>query len=431
MNTSTHPVTREEVMALQDDELAGKEREAVAGHVAFCHQCNEFLKEMEQTSRELRSWRVGELSERVDRLVLSAAKEAKDKSNSRKGTPLRSGVTSGWTRRRWVLVLGTCAATVFFLGSRAGMYQMSVNHAQQSADRYARLSQQTGTTITGLEGRIPKFSMDSRLGGRGGAEAAEESEVAEKGQSGQPAMTAEEIRQGPMIAQTVEIMVVAKDVSGARGAVEAILAKHKGYAAYLTVNTEQTRPRSLQASLRIPARELLATLSELKSLGVVQTETQKGEEVTQQHADLVARLKNSRETEKRLQAILQERTGKIADVLAVEQEIARVRGDIEQMQAEQKSVEHRVEFATIDLKLAEEYKEQLGTGNISVGRRLRNAAVTGLRDVYENLLGAVIFIMGTGPTLLLWVVLLFLPARWIWKKRQLWIWGARKAAEKV
>jgi len=172
-----------------------------------------------------------------------------------------------------------------------------------------------------------------------------------------------------MIAQSVELAVVAKDVKAARSAVEAILARHHGYTAGLTVNTEQNGPRSLEASLRIPARELLAAMAELKALGAVQTETQKGEEVTQQHADLVARLKNSRETEKRLQAILQQRTGKISDVLAVEQEIARVRGDIEQMEAEQKSVEHRVDFATIELHLSEEYKEQLGTGKLSTGRR--------------------------------------------------------------
>jgi hypothetical protein len=37
------------------------------------------------------------------------------------------------------------------------------------------------------------------------------------------------------------------------------------------------------------------------------------------------------------------------------------------MEAEQKTQEHRVEFATIDLKLAEEYKAQLTTPAPSVG----------------------------------------------------------------
>jgi len=429
MNTSTHPVTREEVMALQDGELAGKEREAVAGHVAFCRQCNEFLKQMEQTSRELRSWGVGKLSEAAEKRVLAAAKE---KTTGQTGRDRQESRKERWSVQPWVMVLGGCAAVFVLLlaiiAPNLLRSRMAANEGRTiGASRVTGLSVDNATVDLSPYGRKMK---ESRAGG-GGGEAVEESEGAETGQSGRPAMTAEEIRQGPMIAQTVEITVVAKDVSGARGTVQAILAKHHGYAAYLTVNTERSGPRSLQASLRIPARELVAALSELKSLGAVQTETQKGEEVTQQHADLVARLKNSRETEKRLQAILQQRTGKIADVLAVEQEIARVRGDIEQMEAEQKSVEHRVAFATIDLKLAEEYKEQLGTGNISAGGRLRNAAVTGLRDAFQNLLDAVVSIIGAGPTLLLWVAVLFFPARWIWKKRQRWMWGESKAAEKV
>jgi hypothetical protein len=428
MNSSTHPVTREEVMALQDGELAGKEWEAVAGHVAFCRECNEFLKEMEETGRELRSWRVGELSEEVERRVLEAAK---DRANGIAGKRQSESQKERWSFRRWVMVAGGCAAAVLLalavsvpnlLRSR-----MATNMAPPVAsNRRAELS------ADGVPRDVSKYAWAAQTSMAMNSDTQSDDESATAGlASAKRALAEEEIRQGPMIAQSVELAVMAKDVSAARSAVEGILARHHGYAAGLTVNTEQNGPRSLEASLRIPARELLAAMAELKALGAVQTETQKGEEVTQQHADLVARLKNSRETEKRLQAILQQRTGKIADVLAVEQEIARVRGDIEQMEAEQTSVEHRVDFATIELHLSEEYKEQLGTGKLSTGRRLRNAAVTGLRDAYENLLGAIVFVMSAAPTLLLWVVVLFFPARWIWMKRQRWMWGTRKVAVKA
>jgi Domain of unknown function (DUF4349) len=428
MNSSTHPVTREEVMALQDGELAGKEWEAVAGHVAFCRECNEFLKEMEETGRELRSWRVGELSEEVERRVLEAAK---DRANGIAGKRQSESQKERWSFRRWVMVAGGCAAAVLLalavsvpnlLRSR-----MATNMAPPVAsNRRAELS------ADGVPRDVSKYAWAAQTSMAMNSDTQSDDESATAGlASAKRALAEEEIRQGPMIAQSVELAVTAKDVSAARSAVEGILARHHGYAAGLTVNTEQNGPRSLEASLRIPARKLLAAMAELKALGAVQTETQKGEEVTQQHADLVARLKNSRETEKRLQAILQQRTGKIADVLAVEQEIARVRGDIEQMEAEQTSVEHRVDFATIELHLSEEYKEQLGTGKLSTGRRLRNAAVTGLRDAYENLLGAIVFVMSAAPTLLLWVVVLFFPARWIWMKRQRWMWGTRKVAVKA
>jgi hypothetical protein len=213
----------------------------------------------------------------------------------------------------------------------------------------------------------------------------------------------------PMIARSVSLTVVTKDFASSRSALDGILARHHGYAAQLTANTAENAPRSITASLRVPAGELAAALAELKSLGHVETESQSGEEVTQQHADLVARLKNSRETELRLQAILQQRTGKIADVLAVEQEIARVRGEIEQMEAEQKSLEHRVDFATIELQVAEEYKAQLDNSSPSVSTRLHNSLVVGYHRATETLLGFILFLAESGPTLLIWLTILVVP----------------------
>ena len=131
----------------------------------------------------------------------------------------------------------------------------------------------------------------------------------------------------------LSLSIIAKDFQHARMAIEEILLRHHGYAAELTMNTEQNNAPSLQAALSIPAVELAESLVELKLLGTARRETQKGEEVRQPHSDLLARLKNSRETEQRLQSILQERTGKMSDVLELEQEISRVRGEIEGMEA--------------------------------------------------------------------------------------------------
>jgi hypothetical protein len=213
----------------------------------------------------------------------------------------------------------------------------------------------------------------------------------------------------PMIARAVSLTIVVKDCAAARASLDSILLRHRGYAAQLTAATAENTPRSLQASLRIPAPELAAALAELKGLGRVQNESQSGEEVTQQHADLVARLQNSRETEERLRAILAQRTGKIEDVLQVEEEIARVRGEIEQMESEQQALEHRVEFASVELQLVEEYKAQLNPPSASVPNRIRNAFVAGLSSAAETILGIVLFLEEDGPVLLIWLAILGLP----------------------
>jgi hypothetical protein len=217
-------------------------------------------------------------------------------------------------------------------------------------------------------------------------------------------------------ARTVSLSIVVKDFDSARSALDGILTRNNGYAAGLNVATPQGAVRTLQASLRIPASQLVAALTELKALGRVEAETHNGEEVTQQHVDLVARLKNSRDTEQRLQAILLQRTGKISDVLSVEQEIARVRGEIEQMEAEQQTLEHRVNFATIDLKLAEEYKAQLNSPAPPVASQVRNASVNGFRNAFESLLALILFFAEAAPTLLLWLTFLSVPAWFFWRR---------------
>lgn len=222
--------------------------------------------------------------------------------------------------------------------------------------------------------------------------------------------------QAPMIARTAALTILVKDIATGRSALESILTKHGGYSASLTIDTPESGQRHFQASLRIPANVLTPAIGDLKTLGRALNETQSGEEVTQQHADLVARLQNSRETEQRLRAILQQRTGKIEDVLQVEEEIARVRGEIESMEAEQKVLEHRVSFATIDLQLVEEYKAQFDPSPISASGRMHNAFIEGLRNASGTVLGLILFLEEYGPAILIWTAIFGLPAWVLWRR---------------
>jgi hypothetical protein len=215
--------------------------------------------------------------------------------------------------------------------------------------------------------------------------------------------------QAPMIARTVALTIQVKDLPASRASLDSILMHYHGYAAQLTVNTAQNTARSFQGSLRIPADKLASAIAEFRALGKVETESQSGEEVTQQHADLAARLQNSRETEQRLRALLAERTGRIEDVLQVEEEMARVRGEIEQMTADQQALEHRVDFATIDLQLTEQYTAALDSGPPSVGNKMHNAFVAGISHAAGLLLGIVLWFEEFGPALLIVAVILVLP----------------------
>jgi len=165
----------------------------------------------------------------------------------------------------------------------------------------------------------------------------------------------------------------------------------------------------------VPADELGAVLEELRGLGRVVNEQLSSEEVTDQVVDLDARLRNARATEQRLIRVLDERTGKVADVLEVEREIARARQEIEHMDAQRQNLLQRAQLATVQVTLAEEFKAQLQPAPAGTATRLRNAFVEGYESFVGTLLGLALFFARHGLNLLFWGGLLWLSARLLWR----------------
>jgi hypothetical protein len=419
MSTTTHPVAPEELMAFLDGELSTERAQAVTEHLEQCESCGALASEFRAQSKEFIGWETSPIPERLSKRVGELA--GKIRSGQRVPHASLFVRTSLWGGKKWVALATASAFSLLLLLAIAtpNLMRPRMTANDMAAASRTRTVQHVFESKNGdieVAGE-PKLQSSDVNGDSLATLAKREKSFSVDGQprSGKDTALSEAFAT-PMIARTVSISVVVKDFTAARANLDAILRRHHGYAANLTANTAENAPRSIEASLRVPAPELDAALADLKALGNVQRESQNGEEVTQQHADLVARLKNSRETEQRLQAILAQRTGKVKDVLEVEQEIARVRGEIEQMEAEQKSLEHRVDFATVNLSLAEEFKAQLLPPAISTGTRLHNALIEGYRSATETLLGIVLFFAEYTLTLLIWGVILLLPVLLLWKR---------------
>jgi len=219
-----------------------------------------------------------------------------------------------------------------------------------------------------------------------------------------------------LVVRTAELRLTASNFDSVRVDLDRILLQFGGHIAQLDVASPSGEARSLTASLRIPAPRLDAALAELRRLGRVDGESQRGEEVTQQSVDLEARLANARNTEQRLTEILRSRTGKLSDVLEVEEKLAQVRGQIERAEAERKSLNNRVSFATVSLKVNEEYHAPLAAPGVSLETRLGNAAVDGIRSAFNGIVLITEDLLEAGPSLFALALLLGLPAYFLWKK---------------
>jgi hypothetical protein len=219
----------------------------------------------------------------------------------------------------------------------------------------------------------------------------------------------------PAIVRTATLRIVAKEFDGVRAAVEGIVAATGGFVDQMTATGDPGSVRALRGTLRIPAGRLGDVADRLRRLGQVVEDTQGSEDVADQLVDLDVRLKSARATELRLTELLRNRTGSLSDVLDVERELARVRVDIERLDAEATNIGRRVSYATVTIEIAEERKAGLNTGPLSFASRFRIAAADGVASAMESIAWAVLSLVAAGPFLVLWAVIL--GSAWIGLRR--------------
>lgn len=214
------------------------------------------------------------------------------------------------------------------------------------------------------------------------------------------------------IENAAEIALATTEFSRSRSSLEDIIDRHHGYTAKLRMVGEPTGS-SLSATIRVPAWELTKTLAELKTLGRVEHEEQSADEVTMQRADFDARWANAQDALKRLQNRLQDFTVKDYEYAEIQRQIAQLRGQIDWMKAERRAVETRVMFSNVQFSMREERELPVET----LSAQLRGALASGLGDALASFSGILLVVASHGPMLLLWALLLFLPARFIWRRR--------------
>jgi len=215
----------------------------------------------------------------------------------------------------------------------------------------------------------------------------------------------------PLIAHTAELAVATKEFARSRLSLEEIVERHRGYAARLRMAGRRTGS-VLSATLRIPSPELASTISELKSLGEVEQEEQAADEITQQRADLEARLNNAQGTLRRLQELLKKQTYPDGNVRELQRQIAAASGDVNRLEAERQASEHRVVFANVQFSL----REEITSPQESFSAQLHGAAATGFNEAAASLSAILLFLIGRGPLVLLWLAILFVPARFVWRR---------------
>jgi len=232
-----------------------------------------------------------------------------------------------------------------------------------------------------------------------GAPAAEAPPAMEEGQA--VAWATQDIVGDRMIVRTGSLAIVVKDTEETLEAIERLAGELGGYVSDLQ-SWRQDDQMAATVTVRILAASFDQARERIKELAIeVESENASGQDVTEEYVDLEARLNNLEVAEGELLELLasaQETHKDAESILAIYNEITNVRMQIEQIKGRMQYLESASELATLTITVTpEEIEEPVVEPGWEPLRQVRDA----LRTLVNALKGL--------STVMIWVVLFFLP----------------------
>lgn len=216
------------------------------------------------------------------------------------------------------------------------------------------------------------------------------------------------------IIYTARVEVIVPNYDEAAKQVAQLIEDHGGYVAQSEFGGTSGERRRAVWVARVPVEKYEAMLDAVAGIGELQTKKIESEDVTDQFIDVEARLKNKQAEEQRLLEHLKNSTGKLEDILAVEKELSRVRGEIEQAQGRINYLRKATAYTTITLTLYErkDYVPPTAPSYATTLGRTFGDSLDTLMSFFKGLLLVAVALVPWLPLILPPVALL------LWKVRQ-------------
>jgi hypothetical protein len=192
--------------------------------------------------------------------------------------------------------------------------------------------------------------------------------------------------------------------------------KAGGYVTNESQGKDEYGVRRGSITCRLPAGRLDSALLLFQTLGRTDSVNVTADDITEQYFNLEIRLRNQQQLEARFLKLLDRPGNKVSDLLEVEREVARVRGEIDELEGRKRFWDSQQAFSTLTIRLHEPTPVIAGAGG-GVLDTLKTAS----RQAGENLVGTVAWLIAA-----LGVIVPALIALWI-----LWrIWRVIRSRRK-
>ncbi len=159
-------------------------------------------------------------------------------------------------------------------------------------------------------------------------------------------------------------------------------------------------------TVRVPVEQFDAAIAGLKEMAIeVTNESTSGQDVTEEYVDLSARLANLEATRDRVRSFLEEARN-VEEALAVNRELSRLEGEIEQIKGRMQYLTQSAAFSTISVNLTPDVLAQ----PIEIaGWRPDGIARDAIEDLVTILQGLGTFLIRFGITVLPVLIIIFFP----------------------
>ncbi len=132
-----------------------------------------------------------------------------------------------------------------------------------------------------------------------------------------------------------------------------LAARVGGFVANSSMEAGANRVRSATLEVKLPAQRFDEGLAGLEPIGKLESVDVEAQDVGEEFVDVTARMENARRLERRLIDLLATRTGKLKDVLDVEQSLARVRQEIERYEGRTRYLRAHTAMSTVTITVHE------------------------------------------------------------------------------
>jgi len=200
-------------------------------------------------------------------------------------------------------------------------------------------------SVSGNEAGAPAPSVDDQAAGDVGGDAA--------GRAGAPEtadVDTASLARDREVVRTGTMQVVVDDVSSALRSVRRLTGSADGFVADEQATTDED---TASITVRMPSAKFDEVREQVADLGEVASQNVKAEDVTAQRIDIDTRVKSLRKSVERLQEMLG-RSGDVAQLAAVEGELARRETELEALLGQQRVLRDQVSLGTLTVELSEE-----------------------------------------------------------------------------